>query len=344
MTGLEGEVEHFGFAEQSAAVRDGWLQGRYHSDEGETVADFLSFRSVFEINPFEVGVSHAKERRAYMERKGLVERLLEIRPLARRAFTSLSNGEMRRVLFARAILKGPARLILDDPMAGLDPSWRAKVREMLATLRGCGMEIVVARSAHPRASRGNAPSVTRGAGRSLAPSSPVPVVEMRNVNVAFGRRVLFRDFSWTIRAGERWVLRGPNGSGKTTLLSLITGDSPRSYACDVSVFGKKRGEEGSALAPVRAKIGMVSPEMQAYLGESADSLLAAAFRKNPKLLILDEPCCNLPPREARSILRRIAVWLKAHPQTAAICVAHRPEHVPPHFTHELVLPVASPAD
>ena len=61
------EEVHFGFAEQVEAARDGWLQGRYYSEDGDTVADFLSFRNVFEINPFVVGVSYARERRVYAQ-------------------------------------------------------------------------------------------------------------------------------------------------------------------------------------------------------------------------------------------------------------------------------------
>ena len=57
---MESEL-HFGFAEQTDAVSGGWLQGRYHSEDGDTVADMLSFKSVFEINPFEVGVGQADD-------------------------------------------------------------------------------------------------------------------------------------------------------------------------------------------------------------------------------------------------------------------------------------------
>ena len=43
------------FEEQCSAVSGGWTAMRYHGDEGDRVADMLSFKSVFEINPFEVG-------------------------------------------------------------------------------------------------------------------------------------------------------------------------------------------------------------------------------------------------------------------------------------------------
>ena len=155
---------------------------------------------------------------------------------------------------------------------------------------------------------------------------------MRHVDVSFGGSSLFRDFSWTIREGERWLLCGPNGSGKTTLLALITGDAPRSYACDISVFGKRRGGEGVTLADVRAKIGEVSAERQVYLGESPAQQLEEALSRAPRLLLLDEPCYNLAPKEAKKLLRVVSDWLDAHPHVAAVCVAHRQEHVPAGFS------------
>jgi iron complex transport system ATP-binding protein len=36
-------------------------------------------------------------------------------------------------------------------------------------------------------------------------------------------RTLLRDVSWTVAAGEHWVVLGPNGAGKTTLLGAISG-------------------------------------------------------------------------------------------------------------------------
>ena len=337
----EDEVVHFGFTEQVEAARDGWLQGRYYSEEGDTVADSLSFRSVFEINPFVVGVSYARERRVYAAWRKVVNRLLDVRELMGRAFTSLSNGEMRRVLFARALLKGPRRLVVEDPYGGLDVAHRAKMREVLGELRARGVEVVVCNGqdarcpsrAHTREGR----NLLRPPAREAQVCKGKVLVDLQNVNVRFGRRVLFKNFAWTIREGERWLLRGPNGSGKTTLLALITGDSPLGYACDVTVFGQRRGAAGSVLADVRRKIGSVSPEQQVYLGESPQKLLSAALRTNPRLLLLDEPCYNQGPAAAKKILARIASWLDRHPRAAAVCVSHRADQVPSGFDRVLDL-------
>ena len=53
--------------------------------------------------------------------------------LVGREMASLSTGEARRVLIARALAHQPRALLLDEPCAGLDPAAR---RHFLETLRG----------------------------------------------------------------------------------------------------------------------------------------------------------------------------------------------------------------
>ena len=61
------------------------------------------------------------------------------------------------------------------------------------------------------------------------------------------------------------TLSGGNGAGKSTLLSLVCADNPQSYACDISLFGRKRGT-GESIWEIKKHIGYVSPEMhRAYL-------------------------------------------------------------------------------
>ena len=347
----EKNVVHLDFGQQQAAARsaDGWLQGRYYSSDGLSVKEFLSFNSVFDICPFEVGVNRARERREFRARLAKVSRLLDLSEFMPRPFQSLSNGEMRRVLFARAILKSPDVLVLDDPMAGLDPSQRERFKKIISALSRDGIEIrIKCRHAdevpEAFARGGGTPPLHRQLGvaarsasapcrkqrrRKAAESQNPPVVELRDITVKFGKRKLFDRFCWTVRRGERWVLRGRNGSGKTTLMALITGDSPLAYANDVRVFGVRRGE--GALAETRGRIGIVSPEMQTYGDASPEEMLESALAGEPELLLLDEPCLNLGAAASRRMLRRIAAWLARRPGVTAICVAHRPEHIPPGF-------------
>lgn len=329
-----------GLASQMEAVRDGWLQGRYYSEDGETVAEMLSFNSVFDVNPFEVGANHSAERRVYASRRRIVDGTLELKGLLDRAFISLSTGEMRRVLFARALLTGAKRIVSDDLFGGLDAAWRGKLRAIAAALRSEGVEVVSGK--RPAAGRRTGPVAApecrkRRRSAVAAGASGRVVVAIRGVNVAFGERTLFRDFEWTVREGERWLLKGPNGSGKTTLLALISGDSPLAYAFDVSVLGKRRGDPGVALADIRSHIGIVSAERCAYLRQTVGEQLDDALRSGTRLLLLDEPCYGLPPQDETDVLARVSEWLDSHPRVAAICVAHKRGHVPDGFTRRLVL-------
>lgn len=85
----------------------------------------------------------------------------------------------------------------------------------------------------------------------------VPLIEMRDVTVAWSEHVVLDNLSWTLRAGEHWLIRGPNGSGKTTLLELITGDNPQVFRNDVSLFGKRRGS-GETIWELKEKMGIVT--------------------------------------------------------------------------------------
>jgi len=49
-------------------------------------------------------------------------------------------------------------------------------------------------------------------------------IELENVSLSLGGRMVLRGIDWRIRPGQRWVLIGANGAGKTQLLKLLAGD------------------------------------------------------------------------------------------------------------------------
>ncbi|MBN1837107.1 MAG: ATP-binding cassette domain-containing protein [Spirochaetales bacterium] len=72
-----------------------------------------------------------------------VARLLGIEELLHRPMRFLSNGETRKVLIARALMRRPELLILDEPFDGLDEAARARLESVLRTLVAEGVHLVL---------------------------------------------------------------------------------------------------------------------------------------------------------------------------------------------------------
>lgn len=52
------------------------------------------------------------------------------------------------------------------------------------------------------------------------------MIEIKNLSIAYGERVVLKDFSASITKGSITAIIGPNGSGKSSLLSAISADIP----------------------------------------------------------------------------------------------------------------------
>jgi molybdate transport system ATP-binding protein len=107
-------------------------QARWHSSFSEpcTVESFLSPRSTYGLRDFEacpagLELEHVEKQRAELLTALGIEYLLP------RQLVALSNGEWRKLLLTRALLAQPRLLLLDDPLAGLDPESRKRVLDVL---------------------------------------------------------------------------------------------------------------------------------------------------------------------------------------------------------------------
>ncbi|CAN5629718.1 ATP-binding cassette domain-containing protein [soil metagenome] len=152
------------------------------------------------------------------------------------------------------------------------------------------------------------------------------VLNLHSVSKSFGDRVLIRDFSAILQAGERVGIIGPNGAGKTTLLRIILGEEPPTEGevelgrnTKIAYFDQRREE----LDPEKSIYEAASDEdwvmlgeqrihLRSYLerflfppavqqqkvrslsgGEISRVLLARLFLQDANLLILDEPTNDL---------------------------------------------------
>lgn len=55
------------------------------------------------------------------------------------------------------------------------------------------------------------------------------MLEAHNLTVQFGKKIILKEVSLTIKPNQRTVIIGPNGSGKTTLLRALAGRFPYLY-------------------------------------------------------------------------------------------------------------------
>ena len=79
-------------------------------------------------------------------REAVLDKLLaefSISHLRRAPALALSGGERRRVEIARALASKPAFMLLDEPLAGIDPIAVADIRDLVAHLKDRGIGVLI---------------------------------------------------------------------------------------------------------------------------------------------------------------------------------------------------------
>lgn len=214
----------------------------------------------------------------------------EVTKSLNRSLKSMSSGEQKRVFLQYLLVQKFDFMILDNPFDNLDIATRESLKTMLceASKKTTFFQLVHReRDLLPFIEHiltvGNKHNFILQPDKQAFLSqyhtyqenhfsdeipSPLRVYEnvqeelikFQNVKVSYNEKPILQDITWTIRKGEFWHLRGPNGSGKTTILSMITGDNPKGYGQNLTLFGMKKGS-GESVWTIKENIGYVTPSM-----------------------------------------------------------------------------------
>ncbi len=148
--------------------------------------------------PFEVQqvitfgrIPHASGNKRNREIVDEIMKLLEIRDLAHRDYTTLSGGEMQRVQLARVLsqiwdLAAPGFLLLDEPTSSLDLSYQHAVLSIVKELSKKGLGAFVVLHDMNLAARYADRIVLMNAGGIVHQGSPDEVLTGINLREVFG--------------------------------------------------------------------------------------------------------------------------------------------------------------
>lgn len=270
--GVADEIAYIGPERQDRYERYGW------NPTVEEVIGTGLYRSDIPLNP----LTPADHKRV-----GNLLGRLDIAPLADKPFLTLSYGERRLVLLARALACRPRLLLLDELLSGLDEENRLRARRWLdqtgksrlpwvlsthriddipasathalileegkVRYRGVARKAPLAWLLDHETAAGRTAPVRQRKGRGKL------LVRMKNASVYLNEQRILEDLSIEVRTGECWVVHGRNGSGKTTLLRTLYGD--HAVACGGRI--ERVGiQPGVPLGEFRRRVGFVAPHLQ----------------------------------------------------------------------------------
>lgn len=285
-TKVSDNVKYMAFRDSyGAADNNYYYQQRWNSQDTEATPDVCDMLGKVSDSAYQ---------------KELFE-LFDITSMLHKKIILLSSGELRKFQLVKALLSSPRVLIMDNPFIGLDASTRQLLLDLLQKIVNIGnVQLILVLSmlddipqfiSHviPVVEKTIYPKVNRRIYlESFQTSDKInnyeklqqkiielpynnvdynseEVIRLNNVSIVYGERTILKKLDWLVSRGEKWALSGENGAGKSTLLSLVCADNPQSYACDITLFGRKRGS-GESIWEIKKHIGYVSPEMhRAYL-------------------------------------------------------------------------------
>lgn len=228
----------------------------------------------------------------------------------------MSSGQQRKALLNYQLSLNPECMILDDVYANIDVETQHFITKKLQELSGEMRMIQILsrkRDLLPFVERVVLPDATSAGIKAVLSrneflsvdtftsdkrtfylpkcyethnSLPDNLIEIKNVSVDYGEKVVLRNINWTICKEEFWQLKGPNGSGKSTLVTMLTGDNPKAYGQDIYLFGRRKGS-GESIWDIKRQIGYFTPTMiQRFTrDESVENMIISGLNDSVGLYI-----------------------------------------------------------
>lgn len=246
----------------------------------------LTVTQVVTTGLFDEDIPLTRPTRAQREKVDRILRRFSLWGLRNRRILSLSYGQRRLALVARAFASPARVLLLDEVFNGLDARAKDKLRRALERPRGGHEWIVTSHRPHElpknvthvaRIAAGRIVSAEVASGRRVATHpakrplrkrkvrAPVAMgapwlVRIANADIYRDYRPVIRNLNWTLHRGENWAVLGANGSGKSTLLSMIYGDLHPALGGSIERDAMPRG---TRIEQWKQRVSWVSPELQA---------------------------------------------------------------------------------
>jgi molybdate transport system ATP-binding protein len=259
-----------------------------------------------------------------IKRAGATLRAAGIARLAARHFLTLSYGEKRLALLARALVQEPDWLLLDEFYNGLDTHYRARIDAVLSGAQRRGQSWVA--TAHrsmdipagtesllelsdgkiqtrKRLRRNDVLKMRNAAAENAAaklatriprqkPKRQEPkrprglLLELRDVNLFVEYRPVLKAVDWQLRRGEHWAVFGANGAGKSSFLKLLYGDLFPALGGKIVRVGFP---QGTPIADWKRQVGLVSPELQSTYAIDVTLLELVASGRYSSIGLVDTP-------------------------------------------------------
>ncbi|MCT1711974.1 ABC transporter ATP-binding protein [Dietzia cinnamea] len=184
-----GGVEVEGFAPRRAGRRRvartvAMMPQRPVVPEGVTARELIRLGRTPHISRFGTETAHDHE---------VVDRVidrLDLRDLAARTATTLSGGELQRVVLARSLAQEPRVLLLDEPTSALDIGHQQQVLDLVDSMRReSGLTVVAAMHDLTSAAHYGERLVLLDGGRVVADGRPEEVLTAERVAQVYGARV-----------------------------------------------------------------------------------------------------------------------------------------------------------